>query len=147
MKYTILSKGPFWGIFGGDLYELTQSELVHIGISGYDIETDYIKLDPTGILTVYAGYQWDGASGPTIRNKKSIRASLFHDALYELIVYGYLPLELYWRCDLVLYRILRTDGMWPPTALIWMIAVHLNGKFHIKKDRENKLKKNKIKNN
>jgi len=49
-----------------------------------EIENDYIKLERNGLLTVKTLFAWDGASGakdtPTI-----MRASLFHDALCQLI--------------------------------------------------------------
>jgi hypothetical protein len=36
-------------------------------------------------LTVEKGYAWDGPSGPVIDAKENIRASLDHDALYQLM--------------------------------------------------------------
>ena len=50
-----------------------------------DIITEYISLTMQGLLTVKEGYSWDGASGPTIDTKSSMRAGLVHDALYQLM--------------------------------------------------------------
>jgi len=50
-----------------------------------EIKTDYITLDIEGNLVVKAGYAWDGASGPVPDTNKVLRASLVHDALYQLM--------------------------------------------------------------
>lgn len=50
-----------------------------------DIITEYIFLTMQGLLTVKEGYSWDGASGPTIDTKSSMRAGLVHDAFYQLL--------------------------------------------------------------
>ena len=44
----------------------------------------YITLD-AGVLTIHAGYAWDGASGPVVDTVNSIRATLVHDAVYQLM--------------------------------------------------------------
>lgn len=46
---------------------------------------NYIKLDVNGSLLVKAGYAWDGTSGPVIDDEENLRASLVHDALYQLM--------------------------------------------------------------
>lgn len=49
-----------------------------------DIDTQFIVLDQQGSLTVKSGYAWDGTSG--IRDTdRNLRASLVHDALYQLM--------------------------------------------------------------
>ena len=50
-----------------------------------NIVTDFIKLDTDGELTAKNGYAWDGPSGPVIDTKENMRASLVHDALYQLM--------------------------------------------------------------
>jgi hypothetical protein len=37
------------------------------------------------LLAIHRGYAWDGASGPTFDDKTNMRASLVHDALYQLM--------------------------------------------------------------
>jgi hypothetical protein len=49
------------------------------------IETEYIILNSEGKLSVKKGYAWDGASGPVPDTRKVLRASLVHDALYQLM--------------------------------------------------------------
>ena len=43
------------------------------------------------MMTLSAGYAWDGASGIAINTENSVRASCGHDALYQLIRLGLLP--------------------------------------------------------
>ena len=50
-----------------------------------EVGTEWISLAPSGKLLIAAGYAWDGPSGPTIDTSNSIRGSLVHDALYQLI--------------------------------------------------------------
>ena len=54
------------------------------------IDEPYITLLPTGWLTVGECYAWDGPSGPTFDTPTNMRASLFHDALCQLINEGLL---------------------------------------------------------
>ena len=50
-----------------------------------NIDTDFISLDIQGNLLVKKGYAWDGPSGPIIDTDENMRASLVHDALYQLM--------------------------------------------------------------
>ena len=72
----------------------------------------YISLDPSGELVIYAGFAWDGPSGPTFDTKSFMRGSLVHDALYRLIRNRKIDPE--WRkyADDLLYQICLEDGMW-----------------------------------
>ena len=49
------------------------------------IDTDFIKLDMSGVITIKSGYAWDGVSGPVIDTPENLRASLVHDSLYQLM--------------------------------------------------------------
>ncbi|MHB9070468.1 MAG: hypothetical protein ACYC54_08860 [Sedimentisphaerales bacterium] len=76
-------------------YELAETISIQTGILGCNVEIPkFVRLTPDGILTVFAGYAWDGASG--IPDSKITRtASLIHDALYQLIREGLLSREKY----------------------------------------------------
>ena len=76
----------------------------------YSINTAFIKVDK-GLLTIKTGYAWDGPSGPTIDTKNFMRGSLIHDALYQLIREGHLPISLRKTSDEILVEICRQDGM------------------------------------
>jgi hypothetical protein len=64
-----------------------------------------------GSLHIMPGYAWDGASGPSIDTKAMIKASLLHDALYQLIRAGALPSSLREECDNMFHWYLRKFGM------------------------------------
>jgi hypothetical protein len=97
------------------------------GITGYEIHTDWLKLDKEGYLLVRAGYCWDGASGPTWDSKCSMRGSLVHDALYQLMRLELLPQSCKPVADRLLRDICIEDGMWPIRAAIWCAGVKLCG--------------------
>ena len=64
-----------------------------------------------GVLTLRQGYAWNGASGPTIDTETNMRASLVHDALYQLLRRGELRAELRRNADRVFRDICLEDGM------------------------------------
>lgn len=88
------------------------------------IATDWLVLETDGTLTIRAGYAWDGASGPTYDSVSSMRASLVHDALYQLMRERFLDHAVHRRmADAIFYRLCREDGMWGPRAWLWHMAV------------------------
>ncbi len=98
-------------VFGG--YKLLKDVQVRTGIKPYgpySVGNEYVQLDTDGTLTIKAGYVWDGASGPAMDSKSIMRASLVHDALYQLIREGFL--HGMWRhaADALLAVILFDDG-------------------------------------
>ena len=67
-------------------YQLAEGYAITISIRPKtDITTDFIDLDSAGKLTVKKGYAWDGPSGPVKDTRENMRASLVHDALYQLM--------------------------------------------------------------
>ena len=81
-------------------------------IKGYDVEIpSFVRLTKHGILTVFAGYQWDGSSGPVIDRKTNMYSGLAHDAFYQLLRAGLLPQSLRAQTD-HLYRELYTGWRW-----------------------------------
>lgn len=83
------------------------------------IRTEWIVLNKEGVLEITKGYAWDGPSGPTIDDKTNIRASLEHDAFYQLMRLGLLPLDYRSQADRRLREVCKEDGMNPIRALIW----------------------------
>ena len=51
----------------------------------------FLSLRSNGLLTINAGYSWDGCSGPTWDDKSNMRGGLKHDAIYQFIRNGVLP--------------------------------------------------------
>lgn len=75
------------------------------------VATEYILLDIDGGITIREGYAWDGPSGPTIDTPNFMRASLVHDALYQLMREGYISINHRQAADRLLQRLCREDGM------------------------------------
>lgn len=60
-------------------YVLSEDHAVQTPIDGADIIDAWWRLFPDGRLIIFAGFAWDGPSGPTLDTKDSLRASLVHD--------------------------------------------------------------------
>lgn len=112
---------------GGYKYQLRAAYAVLlpelVDLTRTPIITEWVTLDPDGTLRIRAGYCWDGASGPTLDTRDSMRASLVHDALYQLMRLGLLPQSLRGAIDRIFRRICKEDGMWSPRAQLWYMAV------------------------
>lgn len=76
-----------------------------------EVGTDYIRLQPGGLLIIAAGFLWDGASGPIKQTPDVIRGSLVHDALYALMRRRLLPQSWRARADDLLREMCIVDGM------------------------------------
>jgi len=100
----------------------------------YIKNSNYVKLNPRGRLVISKGYAWDGASGPAIDTDTIMRASLIHDALYQLIRSGDLDKKYRHAVDELLRDICLEDGMhvFRATYVFW--AVRLFGGFAVEKD-------------
>ena len=97
----------------GYKYQLVETYTIQTEIKPeFDIITEYIVLYRNGTLTMKKGYAWDGPSGPTIDTKSFMRGSLVHDAFYQLMREGHLPIELRDTADRELQRMCIEDGMW-----------------------------------
>jgi hypothetical protein len=98
-------------------YQLENNYFVNIGIipdkSIFEPANgkEFLRLEGNGVLTIFAGYAWDGPSGPTIDSKNFLRGSLVHDAIYQLIRQKHLPESYRERADQILYEICLEDGM------------------------------------
>ncbi len=76
-----------------------------------DNRIPFLKLSRNGVLTIFAGYAWDGPSGTTIDTKNFMRGSLVHDALYQLMRQNRISLEYRKYADELLKKICLEDGM------------------------------------
>ena len=92
-------------------YQLMAPYRLVIGIKGYTVNTPYLQLDTEGQFEMSKGYAWDGPSGPTIDTLNFMRASLVHDALYQLMRLEEIPLQYKEYADLLLKKICLEDGM------------------------------------
>jgi hypothetical protein len=112
----------------GYAYQLADDYAIGVGICPATLVlTRFLMLDPFGLLTIRAGYAWDGASGPTIDTSDSMRGSLVHDALYQLMRERLIGQEWREHADDLLRTILLEDGMLHMRAQLWHTAVRLAG--------------------
>ena len=108
----------------GYKYQLAKAEVTPTSIQPEEtLTTEWLMLDTDGILTIEKGYAWDGPSGPTYDSRNSLRASLIHDALYQLMRLELLPPYHRRAADLDLDRILKEDGMWSFRRWYWLRGV------------------------
>ncbi len=87
----------------------------------------YVSLATSGMLMISSGYAWDGPSGPTFDSRTAMRASLVHDALYQLIRVGALPHSFREYADKVFFDLCLEDGMFYARAWLWHRALRLAG--------------------
>lgn len=99
-------------------YEIQTLLYPQFGIAG-----ELITLTQNGRLLISKSYSWDGASGPTFDSKNSMRASLVHDALYQLMREDHLPMSNRPIVDRLFYDICVEDGMFKWRAWLWYQAV------------------------
>ena len=95
-----------------------------------EIGTDFIRLQPGGLLTIAAGFLWDGASGPIKQTPDLMRGSLVHDALYTLMRAGLLAMSWRPRADALLREMCVTDGMPRWQADMVHAAVSMRGSIY-----------------
>jgi hypothetical protein len=121
----------------GCRFQLRETYTEKTGIYGYTCNKHpFISLQPDGLLTILAGYAWDGASRPAINTKSFIRGSLVHDAFYDLMRHGYLPLMCQPLADQELRRICVEDGMWKVRAWWVFTAVREFGRSSAHRQKE-----------
>ena len=108
-------------------YQLVDDYVLNIDIKEYTVDTEYLKMNPDGQLTIKKGYAWDGASGPAVDTHTILRGALVHDSLYQLIRMQELPYTLKEKADLVFKNICTADGMIGFRAWYVHLAVKLFG--------------------
>jgi hypothetical protein len=92
------------------------------------IGNEFIEITADGIITIRKHYAWDGVSGPVIETQANIKASLVHDALYQLMREGHLDHVMYreWS-DRLFMEMCRKGGVWGSVAAIYLRALRLFG--------------------
>ena len=127
------SIGFDWDDIRGYKYRTKKAYQIATPIIGRDIQTEYVDLNVKGLLTIKAGYAWDGASGPTKDSKKSKRASCIHDALYQLMRMKRLDYRSDRKtADEIFYKLLLADGMNRFRAWYWRRGVRRYAEFAAK---------------
>jgi len=99
-------------------------------------DLDYVVLYPDGRLCIKKGYAWNGASGPTFDTPSWMRASLVHDALYQLIRTGRLPLKTRAYADTLMREMCLADGMLWVRAWYSYLFVSAFGGFFVRPEKD-----------
>ncbi|KAA3618533.1 MAG: DUF1353 domain-containing protein [Calditrichaeota bacterium] len=107
-----------------------------------DVDNQFISLDRQGNLVVKSGYAWDGTSGPVVDTKYNLRASLVHDALYQLMRKRKLTAKKHKdKADKLFRRICIKDGVLVPVAQVYYQALKALGKPSTDPKNAKKIKK------
>jgi len=104
-------------------YKTSAIETIQTNIKDQEFKHDFFILKENGLLVVNSGYLWDGLSGPTWDTKSTMRAGLFHDALYQAIRLKLIPFYVKPEVDLLFYNIMIEDKVWKPRAKLFYKAV------------------------
>lgn len=109
----------------GYKYQLTRDYSVYTGICPPEnVFCAFFTITADGWLHVQKGYAWDGASGPTVDTKSSMRPSLVHDCYCQAAKDRAID---YARCapqyNQLFHAMCLEDGMWPIRAALWLAGV------------------------
>ncbi len=110
----------------GYKYQLAEDFEIQTGIAPRDgaLVHGFIILFDDGRLCVREGYAWDGASGPIADTPEVMRASLVHDALYELMRNGKLSARDHRdTADRLFEKFCVEDGVSEITARIYYLGL------------------------
>lgn len=111
---------------GGYKYQLREDYHIATAIRpavAYDKVGNYMRLDLEGNLTVLKGYAWDGPSGGVPDTARSMRASLVHDAFYQLLREKVLDPSAKDATDRLFKQMCIEDGMFGPFAHILYLGL------------------------
>ncbi len=95
------------------------------------IKTLYIDLE-NGVLVVKKHYSWDGVTGMPVQLKSMIRASLVHDAFYQLLRKGRLQYADKDKADLLFKNMCVEDGLNKYLAYLAYLALKHFGDYAAK---------------
>lgn len=116
-------------------YQLVETKAFRTRMQGKEGGNPFINISQDGILTIQNGYAWDGPSGPTFDTKNFMRASLVHDAFYQLIREGILNENDDRKlADKILEEMCIEDGMSKFRARNAYLGLRLFGAFAAKPD-------------
>jgi len=121
---------PFIEYRSGYTYQLASDYSIKTNIKPKkEVDEKFIKLDKKCNLTVVEGYAWDGPSGPVVDTKENMRASLVHDALYQIMRHKHLKAKEHKdKADKLFKKICIEDGVPPVTAKIYYLGLKMGGK-------------------
>ena len=113
-------------------FELAQTYQIQTEIfPEKQIVESYVGLGVDGLLTIFNGFKIDGVTH-SITTSNVMRAAFVHDALYQLMRSGKLPLSYKDKSDKLFYDILIKDGTAKFRAWYMYQAVKLFGEKYAK---------------
>jgi len=92
------------------------------------LKMDFSYLDTDGILTIYQGFPWDGATG-AIDTEDFMRGSCVHDFFCNAIDERLLSVDFREPADHLLFKLLVEDGMPLARAELVLTTVLAVGKI------------------
>lgn len=114
----------------GYKYQLAETYTVDTGIEPpVSISTQFIGMEADGKITILSGYAWDGPSGPVSDRPSTMRASLVHDALYQLMRLEFLPTSIREKADSLFASMCIEDGVWRVTAYTYYVGLRIFGRL------------------
>ena len=113
----------------GYKYRLLKTYTIRLSRYVKAIDTGFIKISKCGLMTITAGYCWDGPSGPSLDTKTFMRGSLVHDAFYQLIRDRLILYDKKQYADILLKQICLEDGMTKIRAWYVYQAVKVFGHY------------------
>jgi hypothetical protein len=102
-----------------------------VNIASGDDGEPWISLTQDGALLIRDEYSWDGPSGPAVDTKTFMRASLVHDALYQLVSEELLPRKCRKLADKTMRKLAKEDGMGLIRRTYTYWAVRIFGAFAV----------------
>jgi len=109
-------------------YQLQETYYVLLPqLKDYRFDADYVSVGDYGMLMVKNKYAWDGPSGPVLDTKENMRASLVHDALYQLMRLEWLPTSFRKTADEIFRDICVEDGVTRWRAWTWYYGLRIGG--------------------
>jgi hypothetical protein len=109
-----------------------------VGLQTRELQ-DIVTYDPeSDLCTIRSGFCWDGPSGPTIDTVTSLRPSLTHDALYQLMRLGHLSPKCRQRADELYRDLLIENGVSTLRAYTHYYTLRLAGGFAAQKGTQPK---------
>jgi len=124
----------------GYKYQLIQS--CSYAVTGFpDVPVSQFELNlfvfiESQVLFIRSGYCWDGPSGPVRDGNKLMRASLVHDALYQLMRERSLPDTERDKADRLFQQMLVEDGVSKLRAWVYYRGLKAFGKRAATKQRK-----------
>ena len=120
---------------GGYKYQLFENAYFQTEIKPEKyLELPFSSLSKDGILTCCRGYAWDGAT-MAIDTKNFMRASLCHDALYQLMAHNLLDKKWREQADKELIKVAKANGMSAFRRWYVYLAIRTFGGNHLMQEK------------